>query len=55
MEFCLGLPERCGVVAIPSSVFYDDKAAGKNLVRWTFCKRTEVLEEALQRLQALAS
>ena len=29
-EFCLALPERCGVVAIPSSVFYDpaDPAAG---------------------------
>jgi N-succinyldiaminopimelate aminotransferase len=51
-EFCRALPERCGVVAIPSSVFYDpgDAGAGRALVRWAFCKRTEVLEEALARL-----
>ena len=24
MEFCLGLPERCGVVAVPTVVFYDN-------------------------------
>jgi N-succinyldiaminopimelate aminotransferase len=51
-EFCLALPERCGVVAIPSSVFYDpdDDRAGRTLVRWAFCKRDAVLEEALRRL-----
>jgi N-succinyldiaminopimelate aminotransferase len=53
-EFCRALPQRCGVVAIPSSVFYDpaDPDAGRTLVRWAFCKRTEVLEEALTRLAA---
>jgi N-succinyldiaminopimelate aminotransferase len=51
VAFCLSLPERCGVVAIPSVVFYDDKDAGRSLVRWTFCKRLEVLEEALVRLK----
>jgi N-succinyldiaminopimelate aminotransferase len=52
--FCRALPQRCGVVAIPSSVFYDpsDPVAGRTLVRWAFCKRTEVLEEALARLAA---
>jgi N-succinyldiaminopimelate aminotransferase len=51
-EFCLALPERCGVVAIPSSVFYDagDPEAGRTLVRWAFCKRAGVLEDALARL-----
>jgi len=51
-EFCLALPERCGVVAIPSSVFYDpaDAEAGRTLVRWAFCKRPEVLADALARL-----
>jgi len=52
-EFCLALPERCGVVAIPSSVFYDDKNAGRSLVRWMFSKRREVLEEAVERLAKL--
>jgi N-succinyldiaminopimelate aminotransferase len=55
-EFCRALPPRCGVVAIPSSVFYDpgDPGAGRTLVRWAFCKRPEVLEEALTRLAAWA-
>jgi N-succinyldiaminopimelate aminotransferase len=48
--FCRALPERCGVVAIPSSVFYDDKDAGRHLVRWMFSKRSEALEEAVERL-----
>ena len=54
VSFCASLPYRAGVVAIPSSVFYDDKAVGRNLVRWTFCKRDEVLVEALSRLKRLA-
>jgi N-succinyldiaminopimelate aminotransferase len=52
-KFCLELPERCGVVAIPSSVFYDDKDAGRHFVRWMFSKRTAVLEEAVERLGRL--
>jgi N-succinyldiaminopimelate aminotransferase len=51
--FCMELPERCGVVAIPSSVFYDDKAAGRPFVRWMFSKRREVLDEAVERLGRL--
>ena len=54
MEFCRMLPERAGVVAIPHEVFYDDKDAGRPLVRWAFCKRQEVLVEALDRLQVLS-
>jgi N-succinyldiaminopimelate aminotransferase len=55
-DFCRALPQRCGVVAIPSSVFYDpdDPDAGRTLVRWAFCKRVEVLEEALARLASWA-
>jgi N-succinyldiaminopimelate aminotransferase len=51
-DFCRALPQRCGVVAIPSSVFYDpgDPGAGRTLVRWAFCKRIEVLDDALERL-----
>ncbi len=53
IEFCARLPERAGVVAIPSAVFYDDREAGRTQVRFTFCKRPEVLKEALTRLSAL--
>jgi N-succinyldiaminopimelate aminotransferase len=55
LAFCRSLPERCGVVAVPSSVFYDDEAAGRSLVRWACCKRPEVLDEAVTRLKALAT
>jgi len=54
LEFCRSLPERCGVVAVPNSVFYDDAEAGRTLVRFTFCKRREVLAEAVERLRTLA-
>ncbi|MDH6517621.1 N-succinyldiaminopimelate aminotransferase [Streptomyces pseudovenezuelae] len=52
--FCRALPERAGVVAIPNAVFYDHREAGAPFVRFAFCKRTAVLEEAVQRLKALA-
>ncbi|MFE9842435.1 MULTISPECIES: pyridoxal phosphate-dependent aminotransferase [Streptomyces] len=54
IAFCRALPERCGVVAIPNQVFYDDKSAGATQVRWAFCKKTEVLREAVDRLRRLA-
>jgi N-succinyldiaminopimelate aminotransferase len=53
LAFCRSLPDRCGVVAIPSSVFYEDPARGRSLVRFTFCKRDEVLDDAIARLKAL--
>jgi N-succinyldiaminopimelate aminotransferase len=51
--FCRQLPERCGVVAVPSSVFYADPADGRHLVRFAFCKRAEVIAEAAARLKGL--
>jgi N-succinyldiaminopimelate aminotransferase len=53
VDFCLALPERCGVVAVPTQVFYDDKSAGRHIVRFAFCKRDEVIEEAITRLRRL--
>jgi N-succinyldiaminopimelate aminotransferase len=53
MAFCRALPERCGVVAIPNQVFYDDTEAARSLVRFAFCKKDEVLAEAVQRLARL--
>jgi N-succinyldiaminopimelate aminotransferase len=51
--FCRALPERCGVVAVPAQVFYDDPGAGAHLVRFAFCKRPAVLEEVVARLSKL--
>ena len=53
VEFCRDLPHRAGVVAIPSAVFYDNAEAGRTQVRFAFCKRPEVLREALDRLAKL--
>ncbi|MGW4276879.1 pyridoxal phosphate-dependent aminotransferase [Streptomyces seoulensis] len=53
--FCRALPERAGVVAIPNAVFYDHRTEGAPYVRFAFCKRIPVLEEAASRLKALAS
>jgi N-succinyldiaminopimelate aminotransferase len=52
--FCLQLPERAGVVAVPTVVFYDDKDVGRPLVRFAFCKRDEVIDEAAARLARLS-
>ncbi|TQJ75377.1 succinyldiaminopimelate aminotransferase [Streptomyces sp. SLBN-31] len=52
--FCRALPERAGVVAIPNAVFYDHREAGAPFVRFAFCKRVEVLADAVQRLKTLA-
>jgi N-succinyldiaminopimelate aminotransferase len=52
LSFCLALPERAGVVAIPSQVFHDDVEAGRHLVRWAFCKEPAMIEEGLRRLAA---
>jgi N-succinyldiaminopimelate aminotransferase len=53
LEFCRSLPHRCGVVAVPNVVFYDDRDAGQTQVRFAFCKRAEVLAEAAERLGRL--
>ncbi|MCW2775564.1 MAG: succinyldiaminopimelate aminotransferase apoenzyme [Nocardioides sp.] len=51
LSFCLALPERAGVVAIPTQGFHDSDA-GDHLVRWAFCKQPDVIEEGLRRLAA---
>ncbi|MDQ4119313.1 MAG: aminotransferase class I/II-fold pyridoxal phosphate-dependent enzyme, partial [Actinomycetota bacterium] len=50
------LPGRCGVAAVPVSVFCSSEQgveATKSLVRFAFCKRDEVLSEAAERLACL--
>jgi N-succinyldiaminopimelate aminotransferase len=53
LRFCRELPERCGVVAVPTAGFYDDPSAGRSLVRFAFCKQDAVLDEAAERLASL--
>jgi N-succinyldiaminopimelate aminotransferase len=55
VAFCRDLPERAGVVAIPTSVFCGDPGRASSLVRFAFCKRDEVIDEAAMRLGRLRS
>ncbi|MBO0866162.1 MAG: aminotransferase, partial [Mycobacterium sp.] len=56
--FCAALPERIGVAAIPMSAFCDPSgehpAMWNHLVRFTFAKRDDTLDEAIRRLSVLA-
>jgi len=54
VQFCRDLPRQAGVVAIPSAVLYDDPEAGRTQVRFAFCKRPEVLQDALARIEKWA-
>jgi aspartate/methionine/tyrosine aminotransferase len=49
--FCRRLCTEVGVAAIPPGSFYTDRARGKDLVRFAFCKRMETLETALDRMR----
>ena len=53
LEFCRSLPGRCGVVAVPTQVFYDHQDEGRHLVRFAFCKQADVITEAAARLRTL--
>ncbi|MBB2166881.1 aminotransferase [Gluconacetobacter aggeris] len=52
MAFCRAMTEHCRVTAIPVSAFYSTGDAPNHLVRFAFCKREEVLTEAVARLRA---
>ncbi|MBY0308209.1 MAG: aminotransferase class I/II-fold pyridoxal phosphate-dependent enzyme, partial [Phycisphaerales bacterium] len=52
--FAINLIKRCGVAAIPPSVFYDRTDLGRPLVRFAFCKKPETIDEAIKRLQRLS-
>ena len=54
---CRELPDRAGVVGVPVSSFVhpDRQDAYRSLVRFAFCKRHDVLEEASTRLSRLSA
>ena len=52
--FARALPHQAGVVAIPTGVFCDTPGIGTPFVRFAFCKRDDVLDEAVRRLRAYA-
>jgi N-succinyldiaminopimelate aminotransferase len=52
VTFCRALPERAGVVAIPTRAFSANPAT-ERLVRFAFCKRPAVIDAAAERLARL--
>jgi N-succinyldiaminopimelate aminotransferase len=55
VAFCRELPDLIGVVAIPLTAFVepDHREPYRSLVRFAFCKREEVLNEAVARVSKL--
>ena len=51
VAFCRYITEHAKVTAIPVSAFYDEAGAPRHYARFAFCKRPEVLEEAINRLE----
>jgi N-succinyldiaminopimelate aminotransferase len=51
VAFCRHITEHAGVTAIPVSAFYDEPGAPKHYARFAFCKRPEVLDEAIARMK----
>ncbi|MFC0439573.1 pyridoxal phosphate-dependent aminotransferase [Kutzneria buriramensis] len=52
-ELCRQLPERIGVAGVPVQVFTDHPDQWQHLVRFAFCKRDDVIDEAIARLRKL--
>lgn len=50
IEAARDLPRRSRVACVPAQVLYDNTEEGRRLVRFAFCKRDEVLDEAVRRL-----
>ncbi|MCK2217379.1 pyridoxal phosphate-dependent aminotransferase [Actinomadura sp. ATCC 31491] len=55
LELTRRLPELAGVVAIPTQVFYEHQERGRHYVRFAFCKKDEVIDEAVARLKRLSA
>jgi len=49
--FARWLVSEVGVAGVPGSSFYSEAALGRHLIRFTFCKTRDILEQAGERLQ----
>ena len=53
VTFAKWMIEEIGVATVPGSSFYSDKALGRSLVRFAFCKKYETLKRAAERLASV--
>jgi aminotransferase len=49
------LTTEVGVAPVPGSSFYNDRALGRGLIRFAFCKTEDLLEEAARRLIGMSA
>jgi len=54
-EFCRLITTEAGVAAVPFSAFYQSEGAMKNFARFCFCKKPDILENAVQKLAGFFS
>jgi aspartate/methionine/tyrosine aminotransferase len=53
VEFARFMVQEVGVATVPGSSFFSNPAAGKDIIRFTFCKKEETLRAAEDRLKKL--
>jgi len=53
VDFCRYLIEEVGVAAVPGSSFFKNPESGRDLIRFTFCKKEETLALAEKRMGAI--
>ena len=53
VEFAKFMVKDVGVATVPGSSFFSDPRAGKDIIRFTFCKKEETLRAAEERLNKI--
>ena len=54
VEFAKFMVKDVGVATVPGSSFFSDPKAGKDIIRFTFCKKEETLRAAEERLTKIS-
>ena len=55
VEFAMWLAKEIGVATVPGTSFYREAKLGEHVTRFAFCKKTETLERAAERLAGIAA
>ncbi|HEU4879937.1 MAG TPA: aminotransferase class I/II-fold pyridoxal phosphate-dependent enzyme [Gemmatimonadaceae bacterium] len=55
IEFALWLAKEIGVATVPGTSFYREPRLGDSVTRFAFCKKTETLERAAERLAGMTA
>ncbi|MEP6506827.1 MAG: aminotransferase class I/II-fold pyridoxal phosphate-dependent enzyme [Gemmatimonadales bacterium] len=55
VEFAIWLAKEIGVATVPGTSFYSDPKMGENVTRFAFCKKSETLEKAAERLAGISA